>query len=304
MKSMHGPLLACTVFGALALPQQARAQSAAGTIQKMRDTGVIALGVRDSSLPFSYIDGQHSHVGYAVDICLRIVEALKRELNLPQLKTEKTAVTSSNRIPLMSNGTIDLECGSTTNNAERQKQVAFGPTYFLTASKFVAKKSANLKGLEDLRGKPVVSTAGSTNIVQLTRANADQKLDITVIAARDHGEAFLMVETGRAAAFVMDDVIIAGLVASSKDPDSYALGDYAFSKPEPYGFMLRRNDVEFKTLVDRVAADVYRTEGKALYAKWFQAPVPPNNLNLRFPMSPQLEAAFAHPTDSPDPDAY
>ena len=290
------------IAGLIATAQAADAPG--GTLQKIKETGTIALGVRDSSIPFSYLDGQQQPVGFAIDICLKVADAVKKELNLPNLKVEKTPVTSATRIPLMANGTIDLECGSTTNNAERQKQVTFTNTYYLTASVFVAKASAKLKTIDDLKGKTVVSTAGTTNIVQLNKANADRNLGITVVPAKDHAEGMLMVETGRAAAFVMDDVIIAGLIATSKDPSLFAFGDEPFSKPEPYAIMLRKDDPTFKALVDRTTAAIYKTEGEALYKKWFQTPIPPKNINLNLPMSPALKKAFQVPSDNPDPASY
>ncbi|MDR3522774.1 MAG: amino acid ABC transporter substrate-binding protein [Acetobacteraceae bacterium] len=284
------------------LPHQARADG--GTLQKIKDTGTITLGYRESSAPFSYLDDNQKPVGYAMDICTRIVDAVKKELSLPALKVELTPVTSATRIPLMANGTIDLECGSTTNNVDREKQVSFTNTHFLTASIFVGKKSANLHKIDDLKGKIVASTAGSTNIGQLDKVNADRKLGITVVPVKDHAEGILMVETGRAAAFVMDDVIIAGLVASAKNPAMFALGDEAFSKPEPYGIMLRKDDPSFKALVDKTTAAFFKTEGPAVYAKWFTQPIPPKGINMNLPLSPAMAKAMKTPSDNPDPASY
>jgi glutamate/aspartate transport system substrate-binding protein len=301
MRALHLAAAICL----LGLPLSAGAQELTGTLKKIKETGTITMGVRDSSVPFSYLDGNQKPVGYAIDICMKIIDAVKTELKMPDLKVEMTQVTSSNRIPLMANGTVDLECGSTTNNADRQKQVAFTNTHFLTASVFVAKKAANLKTIDDLKGKSVVSIAGTTNIVQLNLANASRHLGITVLAAKDNPEAFLMVETGRAVAYVMDDVIIAGLVASSKDPASFALGEEPFSTPEPYGIMMRRDDPAFKAVADRATAAFYASpEGAANYAKWFLNPVPPRSLNLNLPMAPALKYEYAHPSDSSDPASY
>jgi glutamate/aspartate transport system substrate-binding protein len=214
-------------------------------------------------------------------------------------------VTSSNRIPLMANGTVDIECGSTTNNAERQKQVSFTNTHFLTASRFVSKKANNLTMIDDLKGKTVVSTAGTTNIKQVTEANVARNLGITIIPAKDNAEAFLMIETDRAVAFVMDDVLLAGLVAGAKDPSMYAISKDAFSKPEPYGIMIRRDDPAFKKVVDAATAAVYTSgEAQKLYDKWFMQKIPPKGLNMNMPISPELKAEFAKPSDSPDPDSY
>ena len=293
-------MLAATL---LALP--ATAAELTGTLQKIKETGTITLGVRDSSVPFSYLDDQQKPVGYAIDICNKIVDAVKQELKLPDLKVQTVSVLSSNRIPLMANGTIDLECGSTTNNAERQKQVWFTNTHYLTASKFVSKASAHLTDIASLAGKTVVSTSGTTNIVQLNQVNAARKLGINVLTAKDHAEAFLMVETDRAAAFVMDDVILASFIASSKDPSAYTLSEDAFSAAEPYGIMLRKDDVPFKAVADKATADFYQSPaGKANYAKWFQAPIPPKGLNLNTPMSKGMLHAYAHPSDNPDPASY
>ena len=185
-----------------------------------------------------------------MDICHKIVDAVKKELKLDKLEVKLNPVTSSTRIPLLANGTIDLECGSTTNNAERQKQIAYTNTHFLTASRYVSKKSSKINSIDDLKGKAVVSTSGTTNIKQLTEANAEKKLGANIIPAKDHAEAFLMVETDRAVAFVMDDILLASLVAGSKAPDDYVISKDAFSKPEPYGIMLRKDDPAFKKVVD------------------------------------------------------
>jgi len=289
----------------LGLASTAQAQEQTGTLKKIADTKTVTLGVRDSSVPFSYLDGNQKPVGYAIDICMKVVDAIKAELKMPDLTVATQAVTSSTRIPLIANGTIDLECGSTTNNAERQKQVAFSQTYFLTASKFVAKKSAGLATIDSLKGKSVVSTSGTTNIVQVNKANTERNLGLNVLAGKDHAESFLLVETGRAAAFVMDDVLLASLAAGSKEPGAYAISTDAFSEPEPYGIMLRRDDPAFKALVDRATTALYRSpEGPALYAKWFTTAIPPRNLNLNLPMAPVLAGAFKEPSDSPDPAHY
>ncbi len=293
------------VAATLMLPAAASAQELTGTLKKVKETGGITLGVRDSSVPFSYLDDKQQPVGYAIDICLKVVDAVKRELNMPALKVSMNPVTSATRIPLMANGTIDLECGSTTNNAERQKQVAFTNTYFLTASKFVSKTASKIGTIDGLKGKTVVSTSGTTNILQLNQANTARNLGLNIITAKDHAESFLLVETGRAVAFVMDDVLLASLVASSKDPGAYTISDDAFSKAEPYSIMLRRDDAPFKAVVDRATAALYGSpEGAALYAKWFTQPIPPRGLNLNLPMAPVLQRAFQSPSDNPDPAHY
>ena len=187
----------------------AQAEDLTGTLKNIKETGAITLGFRDSSIPFSYLDDNQKPIGYAMDICYKIVDAVKKELKLDKLEVKLNPVTSATRIPLMANGTVDLECGSTTNNAERQKQVWFTNTHFLTASRYVSKKANNIKSIDDLKGKSVVSTSGTTNIKQLNEANAARNLGINIIPAKDHAEAFLMVETDRAVAFVMDDILLA-----------------------------------------------------------------------------------------------
>lgn len=296
---------AAALFVLGALVQPAQAQELTGTLKKIKETGAITLGYRESSVPFSYLDEKQQPVGYAMDICYKIVDAVKKELKLDKLEVKLNPVTSATRIPLMANGTIDLECGSTTNNAERQKQVWYTNTHFLTASRYVTKRANNIKKIDDLKGKTIVSTAGTTNIKQATEANVARNLGMNIIPAKDHAEAFLMVETDRAVAFVMDDILLASLVASSKDPKAYVISEDAFSPPEPYGIMLRKDDTAFKKVVDAATAALYKSaEGKAIYEKWFLKPIPPRGLVLNVPMSAEMKKIFDNPTDSPDPAAY
>jgi glutamate/aspartate transport system substrate-binding protein len=286
----------------LAVAMPAAAQE--GTLKKIKDSGSITIGHRDASLPFSYYDDKQQPIGYAMDLCAKIVDAVKAELKMPSIKTNYQLVTSANRIPLMANGTIDLECGSTTNNVARQEQVWFANTHFVTANRWVSKKSAKLKTLQDLKGKTVVSTAGTTNIKQITEINAAQNLGMNIISANGHPEAFQMVETGRAVAFVMDDILLAGLAAQSRSPKDYEISSVALSV-EPYGIMVRKDDKAFKDVADKALSQVYKSgEINAIYAKWFQKPVPPKNVNLNLPMSPALKKVMANPTSSGDPKAY
>jgi len=274
------------------------------TLKKIKDTGTITVGHRDASIPFSYYDDQQKPVGYAMDICARIVEDVKKAVGNPNLKVAYQLVTSANRIPLMANGTIDLECGSTTNNIERQKQVSFTNTHFITANRWVAKKSANLNSLNDLKGKTIVSTAGTTNIKQMTELNTAQNLGMNIISANGHPEAFQMVETGRAVAFAMDDILLYSLAAQSRTPAEWGISKDATSV-EPYGIMLRKDDAEFKKIVDASTANLYKSGAiNAIYDKWFQKPVPPKGINLNVPMGDALKKAFANPTDSGDPAVY
>ncbi len=294
-------LLTAIAIGAL---MAAPAAAQEGTLKKIKDSGSITLGHRDASIPLSYYDDKQKPVGYAIDLCMKIVDAVKAELKMPKLEVKYQLVTSANRIPLMANGTIDLECGSTTNNLERQKQVSFTITHFVTANTFVAKRSAKLAKLDDLKGKTVVSTAGTTNIKQLTQLNTEKNLGINIVSANGHPEAFQMVESGRAAAFVMDDILLFGLVANSKKPKDFTISKDPLSV-EPYGIMLRKDDPEFKKVVDEAMKKHYKSPDAArLYAKWFQKAIPPRNINLNVPMSAQLKKVMANPTDSGDPKDY
>jgi glutamate/aspartate transport system substrate-binding protein len=288
---------------ALAVALPAVAQES-GTLKKIKDSGAITLGHRDSSIPFSYYDDKQQVVGYAMDICQRIVDAIKDELKLAKIDVKLNPVTSATRIPLMANGTIDLECGSTTNNLERQKQVAFTITHFVTANRYVAKKTSKIDKLADLKGKTVVSTSGTTNIKWLTEENQKQTLGMSIVPAKDHAEAFLMVETGRATAFFMDDILLYSLVANSKNPGEWAIGAEAYSV-EPYGIMMRREDPAFKKVVDNAVTHLYKSgQINSIYDKWFLKPVPPKGINLNVPMSPAFKRVVANPTDSGDPAAY
>jgi glutamate/aspartate transport system substrate-binding protein len=223
---------------------------------------------------------------------------------MPKLDVKYQLVTSANRIPLMANGTIDLECGSTTNNLARQEQVWFTITHFVTANRWIAKKSANISSLADLKGKTIVSTAGTTNIKQITEINGAQNLGMNIISANGHPEAFQMVETGRAVAFVMDDILLYSLAAQSRSPGDYAISTVALSV-EPYGIMLRKDDVSFKKVVNAAMTSLYKSgQINPIYEKWFLKPVPPKGINLNVPMSDQFKRVIANPTDSGDPAAY
>ena len=294
--------LALALAASAALAAPALAQT--GTLDKIKSSGSITIGHRDASIPFSYYDDKQQPIGYAMDLCYRIVDAVRAELKMPKLDIKYQLVTSANRIPLMANGTIDLECGSTTNNLERQKQVWFTITHFVTANRFVTKRSANLRKLDDLKGKTVVSTAGTTNIKQITELNAQKNLGASIVSANGHAEAFLMVETGRAAAFVMDDILLYSLVATSKTPGEYEISPDALSV-EPYGIMVRKDDVAFKKVVDAAMVNTYKSGAiNGIYNKWFLTAVPPKGVNLNVPMGDAFKKVIASPTDSGDPAAY
>ena len=289
--------LAAFAFAATATAQE-------GTLKKIKDSGTITIGHRDASIPFSYYDDKQQPIGYAVDLCMRIVDAVKTELKMPKIDVKYQLVTSANRIPLMANGTIDLECGSTTNNIARQEQVWFTITHFVTANRWVAKKASNVGKLADLKGKTIVSTAGTTNIKGMTEINAAKNLGMNIISANGHPEAFQMVETGRAVAFAMDDILLASLVAQSRSPGDYAISAEATSV-EPYGIMLRKDDKAFKAVVDKAMTETYKSgQINPIYSKWFEKPVPPKGINLNLPMSAAFKKVVAKPTDSGDPKVY
>jgi glutamate/aspartate transport system substrate-binding protein len=296
--------LLATLFAAGAIAGAANAQQLTGTLQKIKDSGTITLGHRDTSIPFSYYDDKQQAVGYAMDICYKVVDAIKAELKMPKIDIKLNPVTSSTRIPLMANGTIDLECGSTTNNLERQKQVWFATTHFVTANRFVSKKSSNLKTVDDLKGKTVVSTSGTTNIKNATEINVEKKLGMNIIAAQGHAESFLAVETGRAVAFFMDDILLYSLVANSRNPSEWVISADALTV-EPYGIMMRKDDVAFKKVVNGAINALYKSgEINKIYDKWFLQPTPPKGINLNVPMGAPFKKVVANPTDSGDPKDY
>jgi glutamate/aspartate transport system substrate-binding protein len=294
-------LLTVGILGGIA---PLHAQELTGTLAKIQKSGTITLGVRDGSIPFSYLDDKQQYQGYSIDLCMKVVTSLQKQLGLSALKVVMNPVTSANRIPLMANGTIDLECGSTTNNLERQQQVSFAPTMFVIGSRLLSKKSSNIKTLADMKGKTLVATAGTTSSKQMTILNNERDLGMRIAAGRDHPESFLMVETGRAVAYANDDVLLASHIASAKTPGDYEISKEALSV-EPYAIMMRRGDPAFKAAVDGALAKVYKSDDiNRIYNKWFMTAIPPRNINLNFPMSAELKAAFAKPTDSGDPAAY
>jgi len=300
--SLLAAIVAITALSALSTP--AFSQELTGTLKKIKESGSITIGHRDASIPFSYYDEKQHPVGYAMDICYKIVDAVKAELKMPNLKVNLLPVTSSTRIPLMANGTIDIECGSTTNNAERKKQVDFGMTDYVVKYRYVSKKSSHMDKIDDLKGKTVVSTAGTTDIRALNKLNTERNFGMTIIAANDHPQAFLMVETGRASAFLMDDILLSGLVANSKNPSEFSISSESLGL-EPYSVMFRKDDPQFKKLVDDSMSKLY-TSGAIMkiYNKWFMSPIPPKGINLNTPVSDALKRVFEHPTDSPDPTVY
>jgi len=280
----------------LAGPLLAQAQT---TLEKVKQSGVIGVAYRESSIPFSYLDDKAQPVGFGVDICNKVVDAVKKSTGRADLKVQLQAVTSANRIPLLQNGTIDIECGSTTNNSERGKQVAFATNYFYTGTRFLVKAGTSVKSLADLAGKPVVSTTGTTNYKILRNLNEEKKLGIELLGAKDHAESALMVQTGRAVAFGMDDILLYGLKASAANPAELAVVGEPI-QVEPYAIMVRREDPAFKQLVDdTIAGLIHSGEFEALYKKWFQSPIPPKGINLQAPMSQELRDNLKALSDKP-----
>ena len=283
--------LAAGLIAAATLATPAFADELTGTLKKIKDSGTITIGHRETSIPFSYLDDKQQPIGYSMDICAAIVEEVKKELALPTLTVKMNPVTSQTRIPLMSNGTIDMECGSTTNNLTRAKQVSFAPITFITGTKLLVKKSSKIKSYKDLKNKTVVVTQGTTNERVIKALSDKENLNIKFLNAKDHGESFLTVESGRAAAFSMDDVLLFGLVAKAKKPKDFeVVGDYL--SYDPYGIMYRKNDSDFGVVVNRAIANLMRSgELTKLYDKWFLQKLPDGSV-MGFPMSPLLKAAI------------
>jgi glutamate/aspartate transport system substrate-binding protein len=295
MSSFSRLLLASIACTALASPSLA--EELTGTLKKIKETGAITIGHRESSIPFSYLDDQQRPIGYAMDLCMKIVDAVKAELKMPDLKVNLQPVTSSNRIPLLQNGTIDLECGSTTNSVQRQQQVSFGPTYFVINVTAAVKKSSKINSLADLNGKTISTTSGTTSVPLLKAYEKTQNLEIKEIYGKDHAESFLLMADDRSAAFVMDDILLAGQIANSKNPADYKIIPESL-RQEPYSMMLRKDDPQFKALVDKTIGGVMKSgEIEKIYVKWLLSPIPPKGINMEFPMTPAIREAFKNPND-------
>jgi glutamate/aspartate transport system substrate-binding protein len=296
-KPCLSPFLALAAALLVALP--ASAQSG-GTLQKIRETGSITLGYRESSLPFSYLDGQQQPIGFSLDLCGAIVARLRQQLKLPGLEVRRIAVNSSNRIALVVNGTVDIECGGTANNLARQKQVAFSVATFVSQPRWLVRTDSGIRKAADLKGRTVVVTQGSNAAGFVRRLNEQQSLGLSTISAKDHGESFLTLVSGRAAAFLEDDILLAGEKANARDgalvgflPEGY---DTIY-----YGLMFRRDDAPFKALVDGVLTAMMQSgEFEKLYRQWFESPIPPRNLNLAFPLSDKLRERIQAPSDKVD----
>lgn len=286
----------CLTFVVMSTAAMAQTPS---TLDKVKASGSITVAYREASIPFSYLDDKAQPTGFGWEICNKIVDEVRKATGRADLKVQTQAVTSGNRIPLLTNGTVDIECGSTTNNSERQKQVAFAINYFYTGTRFMVKAGAPVKSLDDLKGKQVVSTTGTTNFRIIRNLSEEKKLGIDLLGAKDHAESMLLVQTGRAVAFAMDDILLYGLKASAANPAEYAVvGDPI--QVEPYAIMLRRDDPAFKKLVDATLAGLVKSgEFTKLYKKWFQSPIPPKGINLNAPMSQELLDNLKNLSDKP-----
>jgi ABC-type amino acid transport substrate-binding protein len=274
------------------------AQDAQTTLGKIQAGNTIAIGHRETSVPFSYMDANNQVIGFSQDICNKVIDAVKAKIKKPDLTVRFIPVTSQNRIALVQNGTVDLECGVTTNLKARQAQVAFSDTFFVATTRLLTRKDSGIKDFPDLAGKTVVTNQGTTSERILRKMNEEKKMNMQIISAKDYGEGRLTLETGRAAAYMMDDVLLAGTRSLTTNPSDYVLVGTPQSS-EAYGFMLRKDDPEFKKLVDDTMSEVMKgPEIKTMYAKWFMKPVPPKNISFDFPMSDALQKLYANPNDT------
>ncbi len=293
---VSGLAVSCLIF-AFEVGGSAGAQSLGPTLQKIKDNQTMTIGFRETSMPLSYLDGDQKPVGFSVDLCNLVVASVKEKLALPNLQVKYQPVTSSTRIPLISNGSIDIECGSTANMIPRQQQVAFSVTTFAPLFRWIARKDSGMNSMADMKGKPVILTAGSNTNGFVAKLNSEQGLGLTVLQGKDHAESFLYVATGRAAAFMEDDILLAGLKANSKSPD-----DFVFLKDEypsdPYALMFQKGDASFKALVDDTLIKLMKSgDYQKLYARWFESPIPSQGINLKFPMSGRLKGLIQNPSD-------
>ena len=294
---MHLAKLLTAAVIATALTATPALSQESATLKKIKDTGTITLGHRESSIPFSYYNDQQQVIGYSQEMMLKVVDAVKAELKLARLDTKLMPITSANRITLVQNGTVDIECGSTTNNLERQKQVAFSTTIFVIGTKLLTRKGSGVKDFPDLAGKNVVTTAGTTSERLLRKMNEDKQMKMNIISAKDHGESFLTLETGRAVAFMMDDALLYGEIAKAKKPGDWTVTGTAQSR-EAYGCMLRKDDPGFKKVVDSALTKTMTSgEAEKIYSKWFMNPIPPKGNNLNMPMSDDMKALYKAPND-------
>lgn len=284
---------------ALAACALAGTAAQADTLKKIADTGKITVAYRESSVPFSYLAGSGGPVGFSVEITNAIVDAVKKQLNKPGLKVDMQAVTSQNRIPLLQNGTIDIECGSTTNNAVRGKDVQFAINYFYTGTRLLVKKNSGIKNWADLARKKVSSTTGTTNAQVIRKYSKDNNLDFDIVLGKDHDDSMLLVDAGRAEAFAMDDILLFGLKNNARNPADWdVVGDAL--QVEPYACMMRKDDPQFQKLVNGVIGGMMKSgEFEKLYTKWFMSPIPPKGQVIGLPMSQELKDNLTAQSDKP-----
>jgi ABC-type amino acid transport substrate-binding protein len=270
---------------------QVDAQQLAGTLKKVRDSGTIALGYRENSFPFSYVNTRGEPLGYSIDLCLAVVDEVRAELEREAIKVKYVPVTPANRIDKVIDGSVDLECGSTTNNVERQKQVAFSPVIFVSGTKLLVRRSSNIKSYRDLRGRTVVLTEGTTNEKAMRLLSDHEKLDMKFTMAPDHADSFRKLTAAQAHAFATDDVLLYGLVAQATSPADYAIvGD--FLSYDPYGLMYRKDDPDFSAVVLRTLQNMaVNRELADLYDRWFMRKLRTGE-RLGLPMSAQLRTIF------------
>ncbi|MGI4856557.1 MAG: transporter substrate-binding domain-containing protein [Janthinobacterium lividum] len=281
----------------VALPLPAIAQTLGPTLGKINESNTMIVGYREAAVPFSYYDNQQNVVGFSHDLCLKVVDAVKAKLNKPKLALRLVPVTSQNRIALLQNGSIDIECGVTTNTNARHAQVTFSDTIFVALTRLLVNKDAAIKDFNDLTNATVVTNAGTTAESIIRRMNVEKHMGMSIISTKDYGESFLTLETGRAKAFMLDDILLSGARSTAHKPDDWIVTGTPQSK-EPYAFMLRKDDPEFKRLVDATLGQVMTSgEIDGLYARWFQKPIPPRGVNFDFPMTQQLRDLYAHPDD-------
>lgn len=270
------------------------------TLSKIKSSGTITIGYREASIPFSYLGPDQKPIGFSLDLCAAIVERIKTELNLPNLTVNYTPVNSSNRIPLIQSGTVDIECGGTANDKKRQEQVSFSVTTFVSQPRWLVKADSGVKTASDLKGKTIVVTQGSNAIGFAQAANAKEQLGLNIVQAKDHAESFLMLNTGRATAFMEDDILLAGLKAAAPNPDALIFLPGGYAKVY-YGLMFTKDDAGFKALVDDVLSKQMASgQFERTYTKWFTRPIPPKGENLAFPLTDELMERIAHPSDAVD----
>jgi len=286
-------------FGlALAFACAAASAQDGGTLQKIKDSGTIQIGARDSQIPFSYKLGSDGDpIGFTNDICLKIVDAVKARLGLAKIEVRYTMLNSTNRIPLLQNGTVDLDCATTTNTTQRQQQVDFAPSHFVANITAAVRRNSGIDTLADLNGKNVATVSGSTSIQLLRVARKSGAIEVNEIPGKDTSDGFLRLSNGRADAYVLDDVQLAGMIASAPNPGEYKILKESL-RQEPYGIMLRKDDPQFKALVDETVTGLMKSGAiEQLYTKWFLSPIPPRNANLNFPMTDAVREIYKNPNN-------